>query len=178
MVIGDIDLILSDFRGISDLASCVLESSLGARPFSDPRHTEPMRAYDFERGLPDVLFWKPGIAWFHAAIGAEKRPYATPADYPAIRDDPAALGSFLIALLDREWVESGMSFGAIDCTEAIYLADYAVWLHKYTENEVFRSHLETQVLDLLHEELKRDFKAPDGASAEQPTLQEFHDQFI
>lgn len=96
---------------------------------------------------------KNGIAWYGSGEGYDETPIGKPSDYPPIRDDPVKLQEFIAKLLDRGMVH----YGGGHCDGYTNPAEYVTWLYSKSQHLPFKRNLETVVVDLLKDELGREF---------------------
>jgi hypothetical protein len=145
----DLTTILEDFKDITTRAHEEKKHEENRTNSRDRIHKD-IYIYNLQF-LPDSTVWyKP----------ADRHPdlpeLGTPSDYIPIRDNYQALKEFLGKTLD-----AGEKLVGSRDPVTISPAHYFMWMHRHSEHQPFKDNLERAVVELLEEEFKKEFKAPE-----------------
>ena len=145
---ASIDDVVKDFARVSErvLRDVHRDSRKG---WKNPNPGKPFSWDGFMR--PYLVYEEQKLAWWGGGEGAERAPIGKPDDYILIRDSPEQLRAFLHSLLGRGALYYGTSYWNMDGEDDT--SDYAIWLHRNSQNRGFRRMFERTVIDLVVEEL-------------------------
>lgn len=149
---SELEIILTDFRKTIDAVKRIRSKE------EDLRDTDWERGFFYSVKIRHFSYDETtGIAWWGATEGfTPEFPAGRPEDYVRIRDDYDELKAFIGTTLDRGQVHE--SYGTHGAREHNFsFSEYIIWLYTFSEHDSFKKNVERAVVELLDEELDRDF---------------------
>ena len=151
---SELEILLADFGDISRRASEVRDR----RDKADGSKRDPNESMAYAMALHDLRFVDGGLVWYDGAEGfMPEVPIGKPEDYIPIRDNFDALKEFIAKTLDRGRLRAGGGTHG-DTSRDTNTAEYVAWIYVNSQYPLFRGNGERATVELLRDELRREFK--------------------